>query len=228
MQKKVTIALIVLLFLNSVITAQGQEERANRIKGGFYLKLGAVFPVGNFAAGQQVKLPTDVKSSGTLEYLPAKIGAALDMGYLIYIGPAFANNFFRAGIDATFLCFWFNSTQPCDPNKPANHYYYFGGQKFGPLITINPVDRLMIDLSWKLNANFSYYYGEWENLSGSTYSKYGVDFLQQEISLGMRYRIIVISFQYNFGKIKYDNLKSSRAKQVIDVNTFRIMIGFKF
>ena len=32
----------------------------------------------------------------------------MDMGFLIYIGPAFAGKYLRAGIDATFITFWFN------------------------------------------------------------------------------------------------------------------------
>jgi len=228
MKSQLLFTLIALLILNFVAPAQNQEEKPNFIKGGFYFKLGAVLPIGTYAAGQQVSLTPGIKSSGGLVYLPAKIGGALDMGYLIYIGPAFANNFLRAGIDATFLSFWFNSTKPVNKEKVANHYYYFVGQKFGPLLTINPVDRLMIDLSWKLNANFGYFWGEWENLPGSSYSKYGIDFLQQEISLGLRYRIIAFSFSYNFGKMTYDNFDSSRPDQTIGVNTIRIMMGFKF
>jgi len=228
MTRHLTFPLIILLIFNSVIATQGQEEKSNFIRGGFYLKFGAVLPIGNFAAGQKVSVGSGIKSSNSLEYLPAKIGGALDLGYLIYIGPAFANKFLRAGIDATFLSVWFNSTKPIDPSKPAYHWYYFLGQKFGPLITINPIDRLMIDLSWKLNANVAYFEGEWQSLPGSSFSKYGMNFLQQEVSLGLRYRIIAFSFQYNFGKMTYDNFDSSRPKQVINVNTIRILIGFKF
>jgi len=228
MRRNLIFCLILVFVLNFIISTQAQEGKPDFIKSGFYLKLGAVLPVGKYAAGQKVTLGDGLKSSNSLEYLPAKIGGAMDMGYLIYIGPSFANNILRAGIDATFLSFWFNSTKPVSQSSPANHYYYFIGQKFGPLITINPVDRLMIDLSWKLNANFGYFEGEWESLPGSSFSKYGADFVQQEISLGLRYRIIVFSFSYNFGKMTYDNFDKSRPKQTIDVNTVRIMIGFKF
>jgi len=223
MKKLFTFFLILFIGLNSVLPALGQEGKPNLIKGGFYLKLGAALPVGNYAKGQYVIMP----SANTLAYLPAKIGAVLDVGTLIYIGPAFANKFLRAGIDATFLSINFNSTQPYNPEKKAYHFYYFVGQKFGPVITINPIDRLMIDLSWKLNMNISYFEGEWDNYSGE-YSKYGVDFVQQEISLGLRYSLMVFSLQYNFGNMKYDNFNSSRTKQIIDVSTIRILVGVKF
>jgi len=226
MNKLLTYSLILFFGLCSIFTARGQEGKPNRIHGGVYLKLGAVIPVGTYAAGQDVMMTT---GSGLypLCYLPAKIGAALDMGTLIYIGPAFANKFLRAGIDATFLTISFNSTNPYDPGKKAAHYYYFVGQKFGPVITVNPIDRLMIDLSWKLNANASFFEGEWDDFEGE-YSKYGMDFIQQEISLTVRYSIMAFSFQYNYGNMKYNNFTSSRQKQIIDLSTIRILIGIKF
>ena len=105
----VMFAIISPLFLS----AQENNARPARIHGGFYLKLGPVIPVGKYSTGQTIQF--DNAPGQHLSYLPAKLGAALDMGYLIYFGPAFANNFLRAGLDATFLSAWFNSTQP--PNK---------------------------------------------------------------------------------------------------------------
>lgn len=200
------------------------------IRGGFYLKFGPVFPIGTYATGSTFyTTSTETPDIIPLVYLPAKIGAALDLGYLIYIGPAFANNRLRAGIDATFLTFSFNSTQPVEKEKVAQHYYYFGGQKFGPVFTINPVDKLMIDISYKLNANFCYYYGEWGNISDALLTKYGVTFLQNEVSLSLRYRIAVFSAQYNFGSVTYDNVSDTKPQdRTIDVSTFRILIGLKF
>jgi hypothetical protein len=221
------ILLVFALLLPAFVQAQDPGAKQNMIRGGFYLKLGAVLPIGTYAAGQTITPGTTTKSSSTLYYLPAKIGGAMDLGYLIYIGPAFANKFLRAGIDATFLSFWFNSTKPVDPSKPAYHWYYYAGQKFGPLITINPIDRFMIDLSWKINANVAYFEGEWDSFDG-TYSKFGMNFFQQEVSLGLRYSIIAMQFQYSFGKMVYDNFDSSRKKQVIRADNIRIMIGFKF
>jgi hypothetical protein len=210
---------------------QVQQLRApNYITSGFYMKFGPVFPTGAFATGTTfTTYTTNPVTPVPLIYLPAKIGAAMDLGYLIYIGPAFANNRLRAGIDATFLTFSFNSTQPINKDKVANHYYYFGGQKFGPVFTINPVDKLMIDLSYKLNANFCYYYGEWENISDDLLTKYGVTYLQNEVSISLRYRIAAFSFQYNFGNVTYDNVSSTKpTDRAIDVSTYRILIGLKF
>ncbi len=230
------------LLLTTSIFAQAQDQQPyqpqaqqpqkmkmpNSITSGFYLKLGPVFPVGTFATGTTFN---DKTATPTLKltYLPAKIGAAMDLGYLIYIGPAFANNHLRLGIDATFLTFSFNSTQPVLTDKVANHYYFFGGQKFGPVFTINPIDKLMIDLSYKLNANFCYYYGEWENYSDDRLTKYGVTYLQNEVSLSLRYRILAFSFQYNFGSVTYDNVSTTKPKdRTIDVSTFRVLFGLKF
>jgi hypothetical protein len=202
--------------------------RKNYINSGFYFQVGPVFPNGNYAYDQLVPVTNPNPPVYALNYLPAQIGAAMDMGFLIYLGPSFANNHLRAGIDATFLSFWFNSTKPVDPANKYEHYYYYAGQKFGPVITINPIDRLMIDISYKINANVAYHFDEWHSLLNEEYSKYGVNLTQNEISLGIRYIIMKFAIQYNFGKMKYNNVDNSRPYQTIDANTLRIMVGLKF
>ena len=230
--KKFTILLLGLIFVIPVFlrAQESDNERKNRIHGGIYLKFGAVFPLGKFAEGQTANvIPTTNSNTSPLIYLPAKTGIAADLGWMFYIGPAFANKHLRVGIDATFLSFWLNFTSPVLSNSKSNqHYYYFGGQKFGPVFTINIVDRLNLDISYKINANFSYYYGEWENYVEAQFSKYGVNFLQQEVSMNIRYSLLMLSFQYNFGDMKYNNMSSSRPSQTIECNTFRILFGLKF
>jgi len=201
----------------------------DNIRGGFYLKLGPVLPVGEYAKGQTIpflKPPTATQ----LSYLPARIGAAMDLGFLIYLGPSFANNYLRAGIDATFLSFWFNSTRPPDTDNLIEKYYSFIGQKFGPVITINPIDRLMLDVSYKLNANFAYHeeYTGWAPLSDGSTSEYGYNLVDNEVSLGIRYSIMLFAFQYNFGSMNYNNADKDNMEQKIKINTFRIMMGLKF
>jgi hypothetical protein len=210
-----------------LLSAQDNTARPGNIHGGFYFKLGPVIPVGKYANGQTVQFNVP---GHQLPYLPAKLGAAMDMGYLIYFGPSFANNFLRAGLDATFLSAGFNSTQPPNKDNLIQKYYTFVGQKFGPVITVNPVDRLMLDLSYKLNANFSYHeeLDGWDPLSDSQTSEYGFYLLSNEVSLGIRYRIMVFSFQYNFGYMNYNNASKSNTDQKISTNTIRIMLGIKF
>ncbi|MBC8314597.1 MAG: hypothetical protein ISR57_02660 [Bacteroidales bacterium] len=130
-----------------------------------------------------------------------------------------ANNILRFGIDAIFLDGWFATATPLpgSDKKASEVWYYFVGQKFGPLITINPVDRLMIDLSYKLNANISWHNNDW-----------GAEILGQEIMMNIRYRVIVVSFMYNFGKINYNDFDSSRPEHKVDITTFRVLLGFKF
>ena len=85
------------------------------------------------------------------------------------------------------------------------------------MISINPIDRLVIDLSYKINA-----IGGWYN------SEYGKNLFMNEISMNLRYSIMLFSFQYNFGNITYDNFESSNPDHIVDVSTIRVMLGFKF
>ncbi len=154
-----------------------------------------------------------------MNFQSARIGGNLSLGYLIYIAPAVANNILRFGIDATFLDIWFATATPFpgSDKKTSEVWYYFVGQKFGPLITVNPVDKLMIDLSYKLNANLS-----WHD------NYFGANILGQEIMMNIRYRVFLLSLMYNFGTINYNGLDRSKPDQVIDITTFRVLLGFKF
>ncbi len=226
--KKALLILLIPVLLPLFLHAQ--DGKPNFIKSSFYFMIGPVIPVGVYRDGQTITFhPKDHPLQNTLSYLPARTGAALDMGYQIYIGPAFANNMLRAGIDATFLSLWFNSTRPPDRKGLAEQYYSFVGQKFGPLFTLNPVDRLLINVSYKLNFNLGYHdeLTNWEPLSDGETSEYGDNMLFQEISLGLSYRLLDVSFQYNFGKMNYNNLNKDNQEQKIDISTFRIMIGLK-
>ncbi len=198
-----------------------QQAPKNHIRGGFYLKLGASIPMGEFT-NRQVDRYLYQGMIDTITFNSAKLGAAFELGYLIYIGPAFAGNHIRAGIDATFLAISFNPTDQALPasaksSKKMEYWYYFAGQKFGPLITINPVDYLMIDLSYKINAVAAWYNSRW-----------GRNLAMNEVSLGIRYKVILFAFQYNWGKIKYTYNQDDNPRYMIDNSTMRILIGFKF
>jgi len=200
-----------------------KEREPNRINSGFYLKLGPVFPMGNFATGQ---ILTDVSPSDHPVYYPATLGGAMDMGFLIYLGPAFANNHLRLGIDATFISFSFNPIKSDTISSPKTKYwYYFLGQKFGPVISICPVDRLVIDLSYKLNAYVAYLH---HMVRGKYNDEWGKNLFQSEISMNIRYSIMLFSFQYNFGQVTYNDFDSSKPNHYVDNTTFRFLIGFKF
>ena len=200
-----------------------KEREPNRINSGFYLKLGPVFPMGNFATGQ---ILTDVSPSDHPVYYPATLGGAMDMGFLIYLGPAFANNHLRLGIDATFISFSFNSIKSDTvTGSKTKYWYYYIGQKFGPVISICPVDRLVIDLSYKMNAYVAYVH---HLVRGKENDEWGKNLTQNEISMNIRYSIMLFSFQYNFGKAAYNDFDGAKPIHYVDNTTFRILIGFKF
>jgi hypothetical protein len=197
-------------------SANERNSRPDYINSGFYLKMGPVIPVGPFTEGQTLFFPPFEFTN----YPPAKIGGEMEMGFLIYLGPSVANNFLRFGIDACFLNPWFNSSNPVDLPEDKDEiemWYYALGQKFGPLITVNPVDRLMIDLSYKLNANLG-----WHN------SVLGYGLTNQEVMMNVRYRVILFSFQYNFGRMNFNGLDNTQPDHYIDNSTIRVLFGFKF
>jgi hypothetical protein len=220
----ISVAVIIPLLLSA---QEDDSKRPAHIRGGLYLKAGLVIPVGLFAEGQSVPF---IPKKNPLPYLPANPGAAFDLGFLFYLGPSFANHTLRAGIDATFLSTWFCSTSPPDKNDWFYKYYTFIGQKFGPVITINPVNRLMIDLSYKLNANLAYHeeLDGWDPLSSGQTSSFGYNLFNQEVSLGLRYTILALSFQYNFGTMNYNDADKNNIDQKINIDSFRILFGFKF
>ncbi|MCX6285714.1 MAG: hypothetical protein NTY96_01190 [Bacteroidetes bacterium] len=192
----------------------------SHIKSGFYMKFGGSFPMVDFA-NQHMNYYPYKGTIDTIKFNQAKFGFVFELGYLIYIGPSFANHHLRAGIDATFLTASFNPTdQALPPNskssKKYEYWYYFGGQKFGPVLTINPVDYLMIDLSYKVNATAAWYNSMW----GSNYTL-------NEVSLGIRYRIMLFAFQYNWGKVRFTYNQDDNPKYWLDTSTFRILVGIK-
>lgn len=107
----------------------------------------------------------------------------------------------------------------------SQYWFCYLGQKFGPVLSICPVDRLVIDLSYKLNAYAAFVH----HPIGTDYkNEFGKNLTQNEISMNIRYSLILFSFEYNFGKTSYDNFSSDNPMHTVDNTTYRIMIGFKF
>jgi len=235
MKKVFTVSLLLLCIIS--LNSFSQDTIVNKstyhknyIHDGSYLKLGASFPAGLYGKDQSFKEGNTPDPAKNYVIFPAaKLGGVLDVGYLIYLGPAFAGNHLRAGIDATFLSISFNQTNlpfyPQDENEKWKFWYFYLGQKFGPVITINPYNQIMIDLSYKLNAYMSYFHhqfgGDWKD-------DWGKNLLQSEVSINIRYRLILASFQYNFGECLYNRFDTKYPSYKIDNSTFRILVGFVF
>ncbi len=219
MRKLIPMLLLLVIAGTGLYGQNGPPSRSNHIKGGFYMKFGPSFPVGSFNAVQYSIDERPLLNDTLKQFERAKPGICGDFGYLIYIGPSFANHFLRAGIDATFFSGGFNTSHHVytSGEQKSDYYYFFAGQKFGPVITVNPVDRLMIDLSWKLCFAASEYNDDW-----------GYNMTLQEISMGIRYRIIAFSLNYQMGKIDYNDFNKNNPEQWADVNMVKVMVGLKF
>ena len=137
MKKVFTVSLILSCILS--ISSQSQDTvginkkwHENVIRNGSYFKIGASFPMGSYAK-DQIFTVFDYPAPGVYNdiiYPSAKLGGTIDIGYLIYLGPAFAGNHLRAGIDATFFSLGFNQTSlPSYPlgetDKWKLSYFFF-------------------------------------------------------------------------------------------------------
>ena len=218
--KKFFVLSLILLACPVLLFSQKEVPfRHGKISSGFYLKIGAAIPVSNFSMGQFVPDMTPGPKDDSFTFLAPRTGPVLDLGFLIYTGPAFANRMLRAGIDATFMSSSFNPTNPdLDPDEDQIEYwYFFMGQKFGPVITMNPIDRLMLDFSYKVCTNFSYY-DDW----------LGLGLWNQEVSFTVRYSIMAAGVQYHFGKINYNEFDKNNPDKIADISTVRVLFGLKF
>jgi len=166
----------------------------NKIRSGFYLRVGSVFPTGDYAKDNYIKT-----------------GGTFEMGSHFYTGPAFFNNRWRIGIDVTYLNFWLNPTE----EDNTEYWFWYLGQKAGPIITYNPVNNIRLDFGFRLSPIVG--------LTGEdTYGRH----VNEEFIFNFRYRLLMLSFQYDPGKINYTNFNNE--KNMMDNSTFRILIGLKF
>jgi hypothetical protein len=217
----------------SLFASIANSAQSGNINGGFYFKIGPSFPIGKYKTVQQL---TDSYTSPkeVLTFKPAKTGPALDMGFLVYIGPAFAKKMIRAGIDITFMSLNFNpvSHDSAMTGNKYQYWYIYAGQKIGPVISINPVDKLVLDLSYKLNAFVAFNTPSSRTIAAEPESdfknKWGENLFQNEMSLSIRYSLVVVSLQYNFGKVMFNDLDSSHKNENLENNTVRILVGLKF
>ena len=217
--KKCFALLVILAFV--IIDAQGQSTpgiRSGNFNSGFYMKLGPSFPMKDFKETRYVT--ADNNPFDTLKtFESGKTGLFVDFGYLIYIGPSFANHILRAGIDADFLSVGYHPSHHVytGDEKKIDYYYFFAGQKFGPMITVNPIDNLMIDLSYKIGYTGSGFDDDW-----------GIDLSSQELSLGIRYRLIAFSINYDMQNINYNDFDDENPDLIHDQRMLKLMVGFKF
>ena len=200
------------------------------IKSGFYLKLSALFPLGDYRTNKHIPDKSVNSVEPRYRYFDrAKPGAALDVGFLIFIGPSFANNKLRAGIDADFLSFSFNPTKPAtssywnDPDyipgdrKDIKYWYIYTGHRFGPVISVNPIDYLIIDVSYKMGAKIARYEDDW-----------GWGYPDHCIGLNVRYRVMMFGVEYYSGKTNFNSFDSNNPDFIIHDRTLRVSAGFKF
>jgi len=205
-----------------------QKPLENYLKPGFYLRISGVMPVGEFKTYKQFD-DQDVESPFFFRYFDkARLGPSLDMGFLIYLGPPFAQNKLRAGIDATFLSVWYNPSKSLDggyvndstyipgDRTGAKYWYASAGQRFGALFSYNPVDRLIIDLHFQIGTHLSRYEDYW--------GYYLPDVI---VGINMRYRVMMFTLEYYRGKTNFNGFDKENPDYFIRTDSFRFGFGVK-
>jgi len=196
-------------FFDSAAIAQDDKKEPMDISNGFYMRWGPVFPLGNYSLGQPYETGDEY---GFYEgyFNAAKIGISCEIGSHIYTGPSFANKYLRVGIDITYLNLWFNPNDASD----ATNWYWFAGQKAGPILTLSIPGGVMFDFGFKLSPIVG--------LTNDTWGRH----LNQEIIMNFKFHMLQLSMQYCLGKINYTDFNEHT--NIVDIPTFRLLLGMKF
>ena len=217
MKKSLFIGLMICLCYSfSEAQEQGQEQKQEQkeskkpmeINTGFYMRLGPVFPLGNYNLGQRYY---DQDVHRWIKSDEAKIGATAELGSHFYTGPSFANHYLRVGIDVTYANLWFTPTD----EKNVKYWYWYFGQKVGPIITVSIPGGVMFDFGFKLSPVVGYTDNVWGR------------HVNEEIIMNIKFHLLLCSFQYCLGKMNYTNFTGKGDNDFREIQTFRILLGMK-
>ncbi|MCK9618040.1 MAG: hypothetical protein M0R21_09430 [Lentimicrobiaceae bacterium] len=203
--------LCLLFFLLSVSVSFSYAQ----IKNGFYVREGFAIPVGKFTTTQRQGVWDNTFPGVSF------VGYTFEFGKHFYIGDAFLNDKLRFGIDATFISynlFFGKKLESWDDNSDINCYSFLG-QKAGPIVTFNLDKKKYLDFGFRLTPTIAYYFGEYDmDIWGRRINK--------EVLLNYRWKFLMISLQFNIGKINFNDFNGDG--QMVDVSTVNFMFGAKF
>lgn len=192
-----------------------------QIENGFYLRLGPSIPVGSFNSDQYVRWDDDYDYDKRL-FADPNIGFNFELGCHIYTGKAFAKEKMRIGIDATFFSTSFYvSRYEYDYGYYSSDYkdiYWFLKQKVGPIITFSPMDDMYLDLGVRFVPTIAYLFGDYHDIWGRR--------INEEILFNFRWNVLMASFQFDIGKINFNNFSGDG--YMVYNSTFNLLIGVKF
>jgi len=215
--KKMFIFLALLSVTIGTISAQDLTPN-KRLKSGFWMKLGYDATFSNFLyADDETHFGSNL----------ADLGVDAQLGTTFYLGPRIGN-MLRFGLDACWLDFSYF--------KLNDTYFHNGTDLFlnfleiGPKISFSPVKYIAFDLYGRVVPSFSLlFYDETITNSSTNYSYTGFN-VSGLVGASFRLGVFEMGVEYNFGKMKYIDTKTSDNSSDSKVNTdnLRILLGFKF
>jgi hypothetical protein len=209
----------------------------------FYIKFGIAQPKGAFGGEIRGDADPTIPYQG-LDNMGVKNGAAFEMGTIFYLNLPIPE-MLKAGIDFTFLDFAIN---PVDWTTAGGDFEYvemdpmlFAGAKIGPVFSVNPVDKLIFDVYYKLapamvRAPYFSYYNNGDDFTIEMPSKF---IFNKAFGINMRFHALTLGWESYWGKLQetgtytYYNYNtgldgSETFNSNIGIKTQRLSLGLNF
>lgn len=162
-------------------------------------------------------------------------GIGLSFGSIFYLNSIDFHEQIKVGIDVTYISWAFViASQNAEYEGLFSDDTHFFSVKVGPIISYNPVDRLLLDARITLQPTSIFY----SRMIEDGYDEYGAsdyNFLEAigfrtRIGLGLnvRYRPFTLGFELSSGKVGLKDIYSSEEVTTMSTGRFDFVLGFSF
>ena len=235
---------LLLLALTALSHLQAQEAFHSPFRKGSYTRLG----INNMSAVLNQSLTP--KQNMVAGNFGADMGFVFEKGRIFYFMPKTQKSFINVGLDWTVISLTYNSNKKqwanyaaAEPEAVTSPLIATISTKLGPVISINPVQDLVIDIRAQVAAIGGVVGPMYE---GKTHAvvmakdtaekvmdlvKSMPNGLKPNIGATIRWRSIGLSADYSPGKLKMnynakDNGIETTGKESVPFNTFQIKLSF--
>lgn len=212
---------------------QNAKPKKSILRSGFSIKLGVYNPSSDFA-----KPEINTSSYKDLVYA----GPNFQLGSQFYIGPSIAQNKLRFGLDVSWLDLsWaLGKNDEIQNYDQTSQFFEFSGFGLGPLVSYNPVDKLVIDTYVKAVPSFFLIYNGVDytdpQASSITLSHpYDNSYSENALASGLgvkgllgfavRYKFIQTGFEYQWGKTQFYYATTREYTSSIAQNAYELAGG---